>query len=412
MSIRARDLAGFVFAVLLLNAGAGANNQGPGSAAQPGDAPPPIVLKLPGPTPAGRNPECTAMSAGRDQEDPNCTKANSPRLTNEKGGTGETGPYEVVPGFFKPTLFPQGYTWSRVGGIFAESPDRIYVYISGIVPVQSAPPWGALLRYFGLSNQGLVSPETRREFILTVFDGTGKQIEAWRNVDKYHNGQGSTPHRVRVSPYDPEKHVWIIDEGRPPYDQIIKYTHDGKEVMRIAGKAATSDIAFLPNGDFLAIQRTDTEEPFIRYSKDGQELGRMGPKGATKDAHCAGFDKKGNIYVGEMGGGRVQVFDPTGKSIDIWPNLRIPNFCAMDQNDNFWVFDSEAIRFLKYDLNGKLLSSWGTLGYYPGRFTHVNQFDVDPQGNLYVAEPFGWRPQLLRPKPNAKKEDLIAPLHK
>jgi hypothetical protein len=380
------------------------------SAAPAAQAVPPIVLRAPGPTPEGRVPQCTTIASTTGLPDADCTKANAPRLPNEKGGTGETGPYEVVPGFFKPTLFPQGYTWSRVGGIFAESPDRIYVYVSGILPVESSPPWGALLRYFNLSNQGIIGANTRREFVLTVFDRSGKQIEAWRHVDKYH-GQGSVPHRVRVSPYDPQKHVWLIDEGNPPFDQIVKYTRDGKEVMRIAGKAATSDIAFLPNGDFLAIQRTTTDEPFIRYSKDGKELGRMGPKGATSDAHCADVDKQGNIYVGEMAGGRVQVFDATGKSIDIWPNIRVPNYCALDQNQNLWVFDTDSSQFLKYDRNGKLLTNWGTFGYYPGRFIMVNQFDVDREGNLYTAEPLGWRPQMLRPKPNAKKDELIGPLH-
>ena len=64
-------------------------------------------------------------------------------------------------------------------------------------------------------------------------------------------------------------------------------------LMRVEGKASTSDIAFLPNGEFYAVQRTNTEEPLIKYSKDGKELARIGPKGATKDAHCIAFDKRG-----------------------------------------------------------------------------------------------------------------------
>ena len=43
---------------------------------------------------------------------------------------------------------------------------------------------------------------------------------------------------------------------------------------------------------------------------------------------------------------------------------------------------------------------------------NVNQFDVDADGNLYVAEPTNWRPQMFRPKKNAKKEELIGPLRR
>ncbi len=367
-------------------------------------------LKLPPPIPGDRNPECTSIGNFKGVTDPDCLKANAPSMPGEKGGTGETGPYEVVPDFFKP-VFPDGYRWGRVGGIFADT-DRVYVYASGIVKKDTNPPWGGLLRYFNLDAGGFMPTDIKREYVLTVFDKSGKFIETWKQADKYHDTAKSVPHRVRISPYDPEKHVWIIDEGQPPYDQIIKYTHDGKEVMRVAGKASTADIAFLPDGTFYALQRTTTDEPIIKYSADGKELDRIGPKGSTKDAHCIAFDKGGNIYIGEMGQGRVQKFDPEGKPLEIWPNIRITNYCGMDKDYNLWVFDSDSMQFLKYDQHGKLLAHWGTFGYYPGRFMNVNQFDVDADGNLYVAEPTNWRPQMFRPKKNAKKEELIGPLRR
>ncbi len=370
---------------------------------------PPVAIKMPPPPALSRVPDCTNIGSFRGVDDNDCLKANAPSQVGEKGGTGETGPYAVEPNHFKPK-FPEGYKWGRVGGIFAETPDRVYIYASGIVKNESTPAWGGVLRYFSMVDGGLMPADMRREFVMTVWNRQGEMIEVWKQVDKYHNAPGSIPHRVRVSPYDPEKHVWIIDEGKPPYDQIIKYTRDGKEVMRIAGADATADIAFLPNGDIYAVQRTTTGEPIIRYNKDGKEIGRLGPKGSTKDAHCIAFDKAGNIYIGEMGGGQVQVFDPTGKPKDIWPNIRITNYCGMTLDDKLWVFDSDSMKFLKYDLNGKLLTSWGTFGHYPGRFLNVNQFDVDSEGNLYVAEPTNWRPQFFRPKKNADPAQIITGL--
>jgi streptogramin lyase len=374
-------------------------------------ATPAVDIKQPPPMTVDRVPECTNIGSFRGVPDPTCTKANAPSQIGEKGGTNETGPYEVVPDFFKPN-FPEGYKWARVGGIFAQD-DKIYIYASGLAKNDSTPAWGGLMRYFSMVAGGLMPADIRRDHILTVWDRkTGKHLDTWKQADQYHNKAGSVPHRVRVDPNDPQKHVWIIDEGSGPFDQIIKYTADGKEVMRIQGKASTADIAFKPNGEIWALERTTTDEPIIRYDAKGKEIGRLGPKGSTKDAHCIAFDRGGNFYIGEMLNGRVQKFDPEGKPIEIWPNIRITNYCAMDTEDHLWVFDSDSMKFLKYDTNGKLLTSWGTFGYYPGRFLNVNQFDIDKDGNLLVAEPTNWRPQFFRPKKNANPDDLIKALKK
>src|SRR5258706_7845401 len=66
------------------------------------------------------SPGTNNIASSNSVPDPNCTNANHPLVPSEKGGTGETGPYQVVPDFFKPK-FPKGWTWGRVGGIFAES---------------------------------------------------------------------------------------------------------------------------------------------------------------------------------------------------------------------------------------------------------------------------------------------------
>jgi hypothetical protein len=65
-------------------------------------------------------------------------------------------------------------------------------------------------------------------------------------------------------------------------------------------------------------------------------------------------------------------------------------------------------KFLKYDLNGKLLYSWGTYGTFPGAFWGVHQFSVDSAGNLYAAETFGGRTQKYRPSRGADPASISA----
>jgi hypothetical protein len=76
-------------------------------------------------------------------------------------------------------------------------------------------------------------------------------------------------------------------------------------------------------------------------------------------------------------------------------------------DQHLWVADGVTNKFLQYDLNGRLLSSWGTWGSFPGAFWGVHQFSVDSAGNLYAAETFGGRTQKFRPKPGADPSKLI-----
>jgi hypothetical protein len=63
-------------------------------------------------------------------------------------------------------------------------------------------------------------------------------------------------------------------------------------------------------------------------------------------------------------------------------------------------------RMLKYDLTGKLLTSWGVDNAPPGNFAGGHQFSVDPAGNLYISN---YRQGVLKfvPKAGADKSRLI-----
>ena len=63
-----------------------------------------------------------------------------------------TGPYRVVENWPKPlpdTRHPhKGWTWGSFGGVYAESPDRIWIAMRGELPLpEKAKPWTA---YFAL----------------------------------------------------------------------------------------------------------------------------------------------------------------------------------------------------------------------------------------------------------------------
>ena len=63
-------------------------------------------------------------------------------VPGEKGGWDLTGPYQVVPGWPKPMSQLPGHEkwgWGAVEGIFAESPNRIFIVQSGELPALTRP---------------------------------------------------------------------------------------------------------------------------------------------------------------------------------------------------------------------------------------------------------------------------------
>jgi hypothetical protein len=64
-------------------------------------------------------------------------------------------------------------------------------------------------------------------------------------------------------------------------------------------------------------------------------------------------------------------------------------------------------KILKYNLDGKMLYSWGTFGGNPGEIWGVHEFSTDQQGNLFTAEVFNGRAQKFRPRQGADPTLLV-----
>jgi len=333
----------------------------------------------------------------------------------EKGGEEETGPYEAVPGWPHP-LGHQGFTWGSQGGVFAESPNRVYIVQRGELPIPEKAPEGYTGGYgsFGIpATQG----KPRLEYCILLVDGEGKLIESWTQWDKLFAG-GRGPHKVRISPYDPEKHVWVVDDM---VQQVFEFTHDGKELVLTLGVKGVqgeddkhfgrpTDIAWLPDGTFF-ITDGYVNTRVVKFDKNGKYLMTWGTKGNGPGQfnlpHSIAIDAKRRLYVADRSNSRIQIFDENGKYLDEWRNIRSPYDIMMTADQHLWVADGVSNKFLEYDLNGKLMYSWGTYGSFPGAFWGVHQFSVDADGNLYGAETFGGRTQKFRPRRGVDPARLI-----
>jgi hypothetical protein len=61
-------------------------------------------------------------------------------------------------------------------------------------------------------------------------------------------------------------------------------------------------------------------------------------------------------------------------------------------------------------LNGRYILDIGGPGALPGQFDGVHQIHVDRDGNLYVTEVSNDRSQKFRPRKDADRAQLVAPM--
>jgi peptidylamidoglycolate lyase len=264
----------------------------------------------------------------------------------------------------------------------------------------------------------------RWEHNILVYNAAGDIIEDWTQWDDMLR----RPHAIYISPYDPEKHVWLVDDYR---HAIFKFTNDGKELVQTIGEPnvpGTDDshffrptfMAWLPDGTFFVadgyqntrVVKFDASGKFLMTWGQRGESGKETRPGYFNNVHGIATDPEtGRVFVNDRANGRVQVFDSNGTYLNEWSfGSRPPSDIHMFiiTSDRFlWAADRGTSKILKYDLEGNFLYSFGTWGEFPGGFWGVHGMSVDPEGNFYVAEVDRGGAQKFRPRPAANPAMLL-----
>jgi DNA-binding beta-propeller fold protein YncE len=379
-----------------------------------------------------------------------------------KGGQDMFGAYEPVEGWPKPmSTLPghEGWGWSTAQDVFPESPDRVFIVQKGELPdlprpeQRKLPEIGPSLRFpinrlpfrqagssspdgheIGDPNFGRMGIDYRWEHILVTVDAAGTITEEFTRWDKMFK----RAHSVRISPYDPEKHVWVVDaDGHAVY----KFSNDGTRLLQTLGvpnEPGNDDrhfnqptfMTWLPDGTFYVADGYINTR-VVKFDKDGRFLMAWGEKGKGvpwdpmnpqpgqesrpgyfNNVHGIAVDPETRrVFVNDRANSRVQVFDENGGFLDHWgygprPPSDVHNF-IITSDRHLWAADRGTSKILKYDLDGNFLYSFGTFGVFPGGMWGVHGMSTDQQGNFYVAEVDTGRVQKYRPRAGARKEFLI-----
>ena len=223
-------------------------------------------------------------------------------------------PYNSVPDFFK---LPPDMFFGEAAGVAVNSKGHVFVFSRGGT---SGPAYGAAAAQ------------------LLEFDADGKYLrEIGRNLYAW-----SFAHAVRI---DKDDNIWAVDKGS---DMVIKFDPEGRVTMVFGRKKEASDEADEPwkhpsppaapvDGMFRQVTdvtwdgagNTYISDGYInsrvaKYDPDGNWIKSWGEfgtgPGQFRVLHSIQADAEGNIYVGDRGNGRIQVFDGEGNLIRNHPD--------------------------------------------------------------------------------------------
>ena len=331
------------------------------------------------------------------------------------------------------------WTWSSQAAVYAESPDRIWIAMRGELPLPPGnPPFTpyALIEPF----RGNASPnddngtrgyERRYFHVMFAVNAEGELVEYWPQHDQLFDVRGGRgPHKIKMSPYDPEKHIWVIDDN---LHQIHKFTYDGELVLThgeqsVPGRGPNNfnrptDIAWLPDGTYFIsdgyvgtrVAKYDADDNFIMdWGQEPADLDNPGPN-EFDTVHAITISADGLLYVSDRAHARIQVFDadgnfqfmfstgPRGESLP----YAVEVMTDPSGEEFLWIADGGTGRMLKYDLQGNYRYGWGTPGNEYGHFNGPHSITTDQDGNLYIAEVFAGRIQKFVPRPGADHQKLV-----
>jgi DNA-binding beta-propeller fold protein YncE len=329
--------------------------------------------------------------------------------------------FESVADFFK---LPVGMHFGETPGVAVDSKRHIFVFSR--TNSASGPAYGP----------------TAAQLLEFAPDGKfmrelGKGLYGW-----------SFAHSVRI---DRDDNIWAIDKGSDivvkinPLDQVV-WVFGRRQESTSGAKPWEQGNPPLPAEDGLFREPTDIawdskgnfyitdgyiNSRVAKYDKNGDWVMQWGSAGKGPGQfdvpHAIVIDRDDNVYVGDRGNRRIQVFDTAGKflrqwSIDVPPppggvavsgatpppgsmkNVGAPNSLCIPPRQNAVMFVGELswpARIFETTLDGKILGVLGRPGRNLKQFSGAHAIACPSATEIYVAETLNWRVQklLLQPLP-------------
>src|SRR5689334_18775953 len=300
---------------------------------------------------------------------------------------------------------PAGVYLGEVAGVATNSKGDLFVYTRTGHPTVTI---------------GTMRPFAHGSSRLFQFDRTGKYV---REIGKDTYGF-MTAAQVRV---DASDNIWAVDEMS---NMVMKFDPEGRVAMLLGRKAESESIPPRTPGGDGAGQPTDLfnrptdvawdaagnifvadgagNARIAKFDRDGKFVKSWGKRG-TGNGEFANIlsiavDGQGNVYAGDGGNKRIQVFDNNGTFKTAFSNFGNAQAMCITKGANpvLYVSDSNpwndidvAGGIYRMRLDGTVLGKFGRAGRLLKEFGAVNSIDCRTENTLLVGELANLRVQKL-----------------
>ena len=256
---------------------------------------------------------------------------------------------------------------------------------------------------------------------LYIVNKDGKKTESWDQ----HNKLFVRTHKVLINPYDPEKHVWLVDDGA---HAVYKFTNDGKKLVMQLGEfkvpgnddkhfARPTDIAWLPDGTFF-VSDGYTNTRVVKFDKDGKFLMTWGEKGERGEGDASELHEHRALDGRGCEASRLRRRPRQLAHPGVRRERQVPRHVAERAPPVLHLHgagsaplgrrrDHAEVHQVRPHRQAALGCAGARSARFPGGFWGVHQFSVDSEGNLYTADVHIGRPQKFKPKAGANKAHLV-----
>ena len=339
--------------------------------------------------------------------------------------------YDSTPNFLK---LPDDIHLGEAVGVATNSKGNVFVYTRTGAPAVTVGTERTFMRGNGAAR--LFEFEPGGKFVREIGQGLYGFIFA---------------HVVRV---DPQDNIWVVDEGS---NMVIKFTPDGRVAMTMGrkpeavrvpgpgdpapgggggreggggaggGQAAPvgagvrgdnfnrpTDVAWDAAGNIFVADGYGNSR-VAKFDRNGKFLLSWGSRGTGPGqfniAHTMAIDAQGNVYVGDRGNRRIQVFDGNGTFKTQFLNVGAPSAICITPGPKQYLYASnsnpstgyENGEIYKMELDGRIVGRFGKAGTQLKEFGAVHEIDCRKENEILVGEITNWRVQklTLRPGPTS-----------
>jgi DNA-binding beta-propeller fold protein YncE len=301
---------------------------------------------------------------------------------------------------------PTGLYLGEVEGVATNSKGDIFVYTRTGHPTVTI---------------GTMRPFAHGGSRLFEFDRTGKFV---REIGKDTYAFMAAA-QVRIDAAD---NIWVVDEMS---NTVMKFDPQGRVAMLLGRKAESenvpardttrgdgagqptdlfnrpTDVAWDAAGNIFVADGAGNAR-IAKFDKDGKFVKSWGKRGTAPgefgNVLSIAVDAQGNVYAGDGGNKRIQVFDNDGTFKTAFSNVANPQAMCMTKgaspvlyvsNSNPWNDLDVAGEIYKMHLDGTVVGKFGRAGKLPKEFGTVNSIDCRSENTLYVGEIGNLRVQKL-----------------